>query len=401
MRLLLSTIGSRGDVQPLMALAFQLRERGAQVRLCVPPDFVSWISDAGFDVTPLGPELRSTGRARPSSPPSPEQRRQMIEGTIAAQFATIASAAEGSDLIVGATALQVAAPSVAEYLGVPYVFVAYCPAVLPSPHHAPPLLPIPGQAPHPPMDDYSAVWVEDASRWNLLWRDPINAHRATLGLAGIDDVRSYVLTNEPWLAADPLLAPWPDGSGAVEQTGAWMLEDTRPLPPDVTAFLEAGAPPVYVGFGSIRAPEGLTSTLVAAARRVGRRAIVSRGWADLSLPDAGADCLAVDEVNHHALFAHVAAVVHHGGAGTTTAAARAGAPQVVVPQFYDQPYWASRIDALGLGTSHGGAPTVESMARALDAALEDRVGIAAGNVGMHIRVDGAAQAADRLLAAPR
>lgn len=145
MRVLLSTIGSRGDVQPLIALALALRAQSQHVRLCLPPDFREWAEGLGFDVTPIGPELRAT--ARPvvqAARPSPEQVRQMIEGTVTTQFETVAAAAAGCDLIVGATALQVAAPSVAERMGIPYVFAAYCPAVLPSPHHAPPVLTLRG-----------------------------------------------------------------------------------------------------------------------------------------------------------------------------------------------------------------------------------------------------------------
>ena len=86
MRVLLSTIGSRGDVQPLVALASELKALGQEVRLCVPPDFREWIESLGMDVTPIGPELRWTGKVKPSAVPTPEQRRQMIEGTVATQF---------------------------------------------------------------------------------------------------------------------------------------------------------------------------------------------------------------------------------------------------------------------------------------------------------------------------
>src|SRR5262249_36991882 len=135
MRVLLSTIGSRGDVQPLVALGMELKALGQEVHLCVPPDFREWIEGLGMTVTPIGPELRPTGKASPSAAlPTPEQRRQMIEGTVATQFETIGAAAQDCDLIVGATALQIAAPSIAEKLRIPYVFAAYCPAVLPSPH---------------------------------------------------------------------------------------------------------------------------------------------------------------------------------------------------------------------------------------------------------------------------
>src|SRR5881227_2967167 len=112
MRVLLSTIGSRGDVQPLVALGQALTSLGVEVRLCVPPDFREWIEELGMAVVPIGPELSPTGKGS-FSPASitPEQRRQMIEGTVATQFRTIASAAQDCDVIVGATALQIAAPS--------------------------------------------------------------------------------------------------------------------------------------------------------------------------------------------------------------------------------------------------------------------------------------------------
>src|SRR5262249_6393428 len=158
-----------------------------------------------------------------------------------------------------------------------------------------------------------------------------------LGLTEVSDVRSHIHTNRPWLAADATLGPWPDPAGeAVFQTGAWILEDDRPLSHELEAFLDAGEPPVYFGFGSNRATAGLNRVMIESARALGRRAIVLRGWAELSLLDDQPDCLAIGEVNQQTLFKRVAAVVHHGGAGTTTAAARAGAPQVVIPQHYDQ-----------------------------------------------------------------
>ena len=173
MRVLLSTIGSRGDVQPLVALASQLRALGQEVRLCVPPDFRDWIENLGMPITPIGPEVRRTGKASATAArPTPEQRRQMMEDTVAAQFETIAGAAHGCDVMVGATALQIAAPSIAEKMGIPYVFAAYCPTVLPSPHHAPPVLAMLGDTPAPPSGDYTELWVRDGRRWNETWAIP-------------------------------------------------------------------------------------------------------------------------------------------------------------------------------------------------------------------------------------
>ena len=180
MRVLLSTIGSRGDVQPLVALAFQLRALGQEVRLCVPPDFREWIESLGLPVTPIGPELRKFAASTPSAPlglPSAELRRQLVDGTVATQFETITAAAEGCDVIVGATALQVAGRSIAELMGIPYVFAAYCPVVLPSPHHAPPPLPMPGQMPAPANADNRELWARDAERVNGTFGAALNSHR--------------------------------------------------------------------------------------------------------------------------------------------------------------------------------------------------------------------------------
>jgi vancomycin aglycone glucosyltransferase len=133
-------------------------------------------------------------------------------------------------------------------------------------------------------------------------------------------------------------------------------------------------------------------------RAQGRRVIVSRGWAELALVDDRDDCFIVGEVNQQSLFPRVAAVVHHGGAGTTTAAARAGSPQVVVPQIVDQPYWASRVRALGLGAEHAGpTPTAESLSDALQLALSPQVRARALEVARSIGSDGAMRAATLLL----
>ena len=150
----------------------------------------------------------------------------------------------------------------------------------------------------------------------------------------------------------------------VVQTGAWMLPDPTPLPDELESFLDEGAPPVYVGFGSMpmSASKDVARVVIEAIRAQGRRAIVSRGWADLALIDDRDDCFVVGEVNQQALFRRVGAVVHHGGAGTTTTAACAGVPQIVVPQIADQAYWAGRLAELGIGVAHEGPrPTLESL----------------------------------------
>jgi vancomycin aglycone glucosyltransferase len=150
----------------------------------------------------------------------------------------------------------------------------------------------------------------------------------------------------------------------------------------------------------MRATQDLSQAMVQTARALGRRAIVSRGWADLLLVDNEPDCLAIGEVNLRALFKRVAAVVHHGGAGTTTLTALAGTPQVVIPQIYDQHYWARRIHHLGIGTAHApGPPTTDSLTSALRHTLQPDVAARAQWIATAVRSDGAQAAAQRLMAA--
>jgi vancomycin aglycone glucosyltransferase len=398
MRVLLSTIGSRGDVQPLAALAVQLSALGQEVRLCAPPDFGDWIDTLGIAFTPIGPELSSTGKASPSAAPlTPEQRRQMAEASVAVQFETISVAAQGCDVIVAAGYVVVAARTVAEQMGIRYVWAGYCPIALPSPHHAPPVYSVLGDRPADGTVDNRTLWAQDTHRYGV-FSNALNAHRAAAGMVPVDDVRSHMFTDTPWLAADPTLAPWPEPANQdVFQTGAWILPDHRALSPELEAFLEAGEAPIYFGFGSIRAPQDLSQNMIQAARALGRRAIVLRGWADLALLDDRLDCLSIGEVNQQALFKRVAAVVHHGGAGTTTTAARAGAPQVVIPQHFDQHYWARRIHDLRIGTAHPPVvPTTDSLAAALRDALQPDVAPRARSIADAVRTDGAKAAAHRL-----
>ncbi len=206
------------------------------------------------------------------------------------------------------------------------------------------------------------------------------------------------------LASDPVLWPWqPTDLTDAAQTGAWILPDTRPLPTDLEAFLNDGDPPVYVGFGSIAIPTTKTAAQVAieAIRSQGRRIVLARGWADNAPLDDGADCFVTGDVNQQKLFPRAAAVIHHGGAGTTTTATHAGAPQLIVPQIVDQPYWAGRIAALGIGAAHDGpSPTFESLSAALRIALAPETRERATAVAAITRSDGAMVAARLLLKAP-
>jgi vancomycin aglycone glucosyltransferase len=322
-----------------------------------------------------------------------------IAELIAEQFAQLPAVAEGCDAMVATGLFPVAASvqSVAEKLGARYLFAAYCPIYLPSPHHRP--QPIPGRMVPPDVTDTRELNELSIQHYNEVYGGPLNAHRAEIGLPPLANVRDAVTTDHPWLAADPVLGPWPRPSDLpVVQTGAWTVPDDSPLPQDLDSFLEQGSPPVYVGFGSMRAPADAARAAIDAIRAHGRRAVIAGGWAELAPIDDGDDCFAIGDVNQQKLFPRVAAVVHHGGAGTTTTAAQAGAPQVVVPQMADQPYWASRVADLGIGVAHEDpTPTTESLSVALDTALSGETRARATAVAGTIRTDGAMVAAKRLL----
>jgi vancomycin aglycone glucosyltransferase len=396
MRVLFSTWGSRGDVEPIVALAVQLQAMGAEARVCAPPDFAELLARVGVPMVPLGGSVRALVHGK--KPSSPADAPRVAAELVAAQFETLGPAAEGCDALVATGLMPAGARTIAELRGIRYVCAVVNPRSLPSPHYPP--LPRPGRPFPPGVTDNRVLWDVDAEKVDALYRTPLNTHREALGLPPVDRVRAHVFTDQPWLATDPLLAPWPGSPDLdVVRTGVWILPDERPLPDELEEFLAAGTPPAYVGLGSVRAPDDIARVAIESIRAQGRRVVLSRGWADLDLIDDKDDCFVVGEVNHQALFRRVSAVVHHGGAGTTTTAARAGVPQVVVPQIADQPYWAGRVADLGIGAAHEGPiPTTESLSAALRTALAPETRARATAVAGMIRTDGATVAAKLLIA---
>jgi vancomycin aglycone glucosyltransferase len=376
----------------LLGLALELRAQGVDVRMCAPPDFAERVTQVGVPFVPMGFPVRELVASKPSP-------AEVAAALVAQHFDVVGKAAEDCDAVVASGLMPAGVRSVTEHLGIHYVLAALHSVGLPSLHRRPG--PRPGK-PFPPGEtDLRVLWRIDAERVAVHRVDPLNTHRAALGLPPVDNVRDHVFTSRPWLAADPVLWPFQDALGFDPvQTGAWIMPDDRPLPADLVEFLDAGEPPVYVGFGSMQttvAPDA-GAAAVEAIRAQGRRVLVGRGWADLALVDDGDDCFAIGEANHRELFQRVAAVVHHGGAGTTTTAALAGAPQVIVPQIVDQPYWAQRVAELSIGARHEGpTPTVESLSTALDLALRHDTAARAEEVSTTIRTDGAAVAARRLI----
>ncbi|MEU5152958.1 glycosyltransferase [Glycomyces sp. NPDC021274] len=401
MRVLLSTYGSRGDVEPMAALAVRLRALGATASVCAPPDpeFARLLADADVPMVPAGDAVRPlvTG----TGPPQLTDFTARTVAVLTGQFDRIYTAAAGCDAIVatGMFPVAAAARTAADVLGLRYHHVSLQPTLLPSLHHPPPERP--GRPLPPGVTGNRELWAHDAASMHALYGESVNRLRAANGLAPLVNVRDHVHTAQPWLATDPVLSPRGPDDFEVVQTGAWILPDKRALTPELEAFLDAGPTPVYIGFGSIplRPRENFARVAIGAARRHGLRVILASGWAGLAPVDDLEDCLAVDDVNQQALFPRVSAVVHHGGAGTTATAAIAGTPQVVVPQIVDQPYWARRVAELGIGAAHPGPSlTTRSLAAAIATALTAETRERATATAAMIRTDGAATAAKLLTA---
>ncbi len=335
-------------MQPLLALGVRLRGMGRQVRVCAPPDFHGLAAEHGLGFTAISREPRD-GACWPME--------DLVPTLLAEQFTALEEAAKGCDAIVAANQGQVAARTVAESHGARYLHVARSPISLPSRHHAPQGRQEPGEN--------QAWWQRAAEQRNTVWRKALNELRAELGLRPVDDITRHVLTDRPLLAADPVLAPWPGAGLDVRQTGAWVLPDRRPLPPETREFLAAGEPPVYIGLNGATPPKN---------RRV------------ITPPVDGANT--VDNGNRQALFSRMAVVVHHGEPGTTTTAARAGVPQVVVPRTDDQFYFAQRVQRLGIGVADP-----ESLTDAIDHALTPDVTARARALAARMRSDGTSIAA--------
>ncbi|TMQ67630.1 MAG: glycosyltransferase family 1 protein [Candidatus Eisenbacteria bacterium] len=350
MRVALFGFGTRGDVQPLIALGKRLCRDGHEVVLGASPGFRQWVEGQGLEFRSVGLEIRAWVDAHGDAlSRHPARLLAMAIGflrkDIARSFPETLEAAEGADVI--ASGVHGAAPSVAEALGIPHRSLLYCPQILPSREHPP--MGFSATALPRPLHRISWLAARAVSGWVL--KPAIDAGRRSLGLAAIRDTLDHLIGERPILACDPALAAAPrDAPPATLQTPSLVLEDATPLAPGLESFLRSGDPPICVGFGSMGDgdPEATTRLLweaIAARRRV----LVLGGWGGLGAGEHPRDVFFLPSTPHARVFPRCSLVIHHGGAGTTTAATRAGVPQIVVPHAADQVYWGQRIVQLGLG----------------------------------------------------
>jgi UDP:flavonoid glycosyltransferase YjiC (YdhE family) len=229
------------------------------------------------------------------------------------------------------------------------------------------------------------------------WYGPhVNQFRKYFGLSPLHSTDFHeILKSSPLLGAySPEVIPHPsDWSDQVHITGYWLPEQSEWQPSDeLQAFLDRGAPPVYVGFGSMggRSPEDVAATVLKALEKSGQRGLLLTGWGGMNVMRVPDNVFVLSSAPHSWLFPRMAAVVHHGGAGTTAEGLRAGVPTVIVPFIVDQSFWGKRVQALGVGPEPIPAKklTADKLASAIrTATMDSKMKERAVDLGQAIRAE--------------
>lgn len=365
MRIRIITIGSQGDVRPYVALGVGLKNAGHSVRIATHPGFESLVTEHGLEFAPVAGDPREQADNRQLRELHDKGRslfqwwktfNEVDAPLMRQRLQDCWEACSDAEVIIVSVLPYLFGYSIAKKLNVPLVRAFYFPT---SPTRTYPADFVPSSIRLNERLNLASYQLQRHLLWQVARPWVSKACREVLGLGSLPfgepfgelDRQKQLLLYCYSAAVAP---PPPDWGDWIDVTGYWFLdrsEDWTP-PADLTAFLDAGPPPVYVGgFGSMtnREPAEVAGAVVSALKSAGVRAIVLSGWGGLSKSELPPDMFAVDWVPFDWLFSKVAAVVHHGGAGTTAASLRAGLPTIVVPFFLDQFYWGKRVFDLGVG----------------------------------------------------
>jgi UDP:flavonoid glycosyltransferase YjiC (YdhE family) len=349
LKIVLATFGSRGDVQPMLALSLALQSAGHLVLLAAPPEKGEWARQMGCPFQPLGNDITAFIDTMKDvhSTPSAIHAIRYLRKEFLSQFHTLPKIIAGADLVVGAS-LVGALSSVAESMGIAYRYVAFTPSILPSRHYPFPFCKRQGLSESYNRFTWQMAKIFD--RFNLT--SLINKGRWQLGLKPVKDAWFNILGQRVIVASDRAISSVPgDVESDVSQTGYLHLDQGNQHLEALERFLEAGSPPVYAGFGSMPKKDQANNIpiIVEAARSVGRRAVIAKFWEEPSEFRHSNDVFFISKYPHLKLFPRMAAVIHHGGAGTVATSAISGIPQIVIPHLLDQYYWGSQIYRSNLG----------------------------------------------------
>lgn len=360
MQIVIIAPGSRGDVQPYIALGSGLKKAGHVIRFVSHQNFESLVRSYGLDFWSVDSDVKGIVE-------SDEMRERIEKGNFLSLMAQMAkeaqrealsfaeiglAAAQGMDVVLAGMGGLYIGLAIAEKMNLPLI-QAYV-------------------VPFTPTKDFSSVLapklpaplnrISHQLTRQLMWQgfrsaDTL-ARRKVLGIppAPISGpYNSRATDGMPILYGfSPSVIPPPtDWPSNVHITGYWFVEEAENWQPPVALidFLQSGPPPVYIGFGSMsnRNPEQTADLVIQALGRINQRAVLLSGWGGLQRAKVPGSIFMIDSVPHSWLFPRVAAVLHHGGASTTAAGLRAGIPSVIVPFFGDQPFWGQRITELGVG----------------------------------------------------
>ncbi|KFA71896.1 hypothetical protein S40288_09517 [Stachybotrys chartarum IBT 40288] len=370
LNVLIQVVGSRGDVQPFIALGNELQRLGFRVRLATHDLFEEFVRSSGLEFYPVGGDPAALMAYMVKNPGLIPSFKSLKAGEIQQKRDMIEEMLEGfwyscfrQDIVTGAPFVAdaiIANPPAfahihcAQVLGIPVHIMFTMPWTSTSafPH---PLANLSNDSGNSSMANYASYAIVEYLTWQGLG-DVINKWRRSLDL---EDVAAF---DGPLLAErlrvpftycwSPTLIPKPaDWGRHIDVCGFFFRNAPSYSPPeDLARFLSAGPAPVYVGFGSIVLddPQRIVHIILDAVHAAGVRAIISKGWSDLG-GSASEDIYWIGDCPHEWLFAQVAAVVHHGGAGTTACGLRHGVPTVVVPFFGDQPFWGEMVAKAGAG----------------------------------------------------
>jgi len=387
-RIAIIAIGSRGDVEPYLALGKGLKKAGHDIRLISHSNFAELINPHGLEFWPVDVDVQEIAQ-------SAEMRERLGGGNFLKVMSLMAkeaeksahllakvglSACQGMDMICSGMGGLYVAIALAEKLDIPLIQAFYIPF---TPTKLFPSFLIP-QLPFPTGGGFNRYSYHLARQvmWQGFRRADTLARQKELELPAAPFWGPY---NEKRVNHNPILygfspsviPPPPDWGDDAHITGYWFLEpENEWIPsPVLMDFLQAGTPPVYVGFGSMSnsRPQETTKIVLEALVKTKQRGIILSGWGGMHSDDLPDSVFMVESAPFAWLFPRMAAVVHHGGAGTTAAGLRAGVPSVVIPFFADQPFWGQKVAELGVGPSP--IPlrklTVDRLSQAIHTAVND------------------------------
>ncbi|KAG9120114.1 hypothetical protein FRC07_004535 [Ceratobasidium sp. 392] len=410
-------VGSRGDVQPYLALGQKLQQYGHVVRLATHETFRQMVKDAGLRFFNIGGdphELMSYMARNPGLIPGFEsikngdigKKQKMVAEILERCYLSCIQSDDEQDggAAFAADAIISNPPTFAhvhcaEALGIPLLLsftMPWC-ATASFPH---PLVNIKqSDKTEPRMANYYSYGLVDLMTWQGLGHTINKFRMKRLNLPYLSTQSAVGMLERcgiPWTyCLSPALVPKPrDWMAHIDVVGFYFLDLAKGYvpPKDLQDFLDAGEPPVYIGFGSIVLddPQKITKSVLAAVAQSGVRAVISPGWGGLDegmIKAAGSHVFALGNVPHDWLFERVSAVCHHGGAGTTAIGLRCGKPTIIVPFFGDQPWWATQIARRGAGPPpiHPKQLTAEALAVAIRIALSEETRASAMRAGEMIR----------------